>query len=378
MTDEKVQAAPAPEQEAPVPKIRLEHVSMRFGSFYAVRDICLDVAEGEYVTILGPSGCGKTSLIKVISGIWRPTEGRVLIDGRDVTDVPLEDRDVGYVFQNIALFPNMTNRKNAEYGPRVRGEDPEKRKETAEKYLKLVGMLDRAGMFPQELSGGEKQKVAIARALSSGSKIIMLDEPLSALDARVRMELRYEIRRIVKELGITILHVTHDQEEAMSVSDRIVLMKRGTVHETGSPLEIYRNPKTVFAAYLIGEINLLTGVIESRTMKGWTKVRLRGGKTVKAGPSSLQEGEAAVVAVRPENVYTTDDGIRAKVQGSVFMGTYWRVRVRTETDDNVEYNLSDNLDPPADGSIVRVSFNKEMTQVFQVPEEGLSEAISLE
>lgn len=374
MTEEDVNQ----EMTAKPPKIRLEHVSMRFGDFYAVHDISLEVAEGEYVTVLGPSGCGKTSLIKVISGIWTPTEGKVYIDGEDVTGVPLEDRDVGYVFQNIALFPNMTNQKNAEYGPRVRGIEESERKATAEKYLKLVGMLDRAGMFPQELSGGEKQKVAIARALSSGSKILMLDEPLSALDARVRMELRYEIRRIVKELGITVLHVTHDQEEAMSVSDRIVLMKRGTVHETGSPLEIYRNPKTVFAAYFIGEINLLTGVVDSRTMKGWTRIRLRGGKTVKAGPCPLAEGEPVVLAVRPENVYTTDDGIRAKVLGSVFMGTYWRVRVRTETDDNVEYNLSDNLDPPEAGSTVCISFNKEMTQVFLMPEEGLSEAISLE
>ena len=359
-------------------KIKLEHVSMRFGDFYAVKDINLEVEEGEYITILGPSGCGKTSLIRVISGIWTPTEGRVCIDDTDVTDVPLEDRDVGYVFQNIALFPNMNNMKNVEYGPRVRAKSPKEREETAGKYLQLVNMLDRAQMFPFELSGGEQQKVAIARARSSGSKIIMLDEPLSALDARVRMELRYEIRRIVKELGISVLHVTHDQEEAMSVSDRIVLMKAGTVHDTGSPIEMYREPQSVFAAYFIGETNLLEGYVDGRTKNGWTKVRLRGGKTVKAEKTDLSNGDPVVISVRPENVYTADDGLRAKIINVVYMGTYWRVRTVAETEDYVDYNVSDNLDPPKVGETVTIVFNKSMTQVFERPKEGLTEAISLE
>ncbi|MDD2626668.1 MAG: ABC transporter ATP-binding protein [Candidatus Methanomethylophilus sp.] len=360
------------------PKITLDHISMKFGDFYAVHDISLDVEKGEYVTILGPSGCGKTTLIKVISGIWHPTEGRVLIDGEDVTDVPLEDRDMGYVFQNIALFPNLTNLANVEYGPRVRAWPPEEQRTTAEKYLKLVAMLDRAGMFPGELSGGEQQKVAIARALASGSKILMLDEPLSALDARVRMELRYEIRRIVKELGITVLHVTHDQEEAMSVSDRIVLMRAGRVHDTGAPLDIYRNPQSIFAAYFIGETNLLEGYVSGWTKNGRTKVRLRGGHTVRAEKSAFATGDAVVISVRPENVYTADDGLKAKVVSVVFMGTFWRVRTVAETGDYLEYNVSGNHVAPRPGDQVMLVFNKRMTKVFARPAEGLEGAISLE
>ncbi|MFA6804839.1 MAG: ABC transporter ATP-binding protein [Candidatus Methanomethylophilaceae archaeon] len=359
-------------------KIELDGISMKFGDFYAVRNISLKVEEGEYITILGPSGCGKTTLIKVIAGIWRPTEGRVLVDGQDVTDVPIEDRDTGYVFQNIALFPNMDLMENVGYSPRVKDMPKDVTESVSTEYLELVKMLDRAGMFPGELSGGEQQKVAIARALASGSKMLMLDEPLSALDARVRVELRYDIRRLVKKLGITVLHVTHDQEEAMSVSDRIVLMRAGGIHESGSPLEMYREPKSIFAAYFIGETNLLECTVTDKSRTGKTTVRLRGGKSVKAARSELEEGDAAVISVRPERVYTATEGLKAKVLSVVFMGTYWRVRTVTETKDYVDYNISTDKVTPEIGSKVYLVFNKKATKVFKRPEKGLAEAIRLE
>lgn len=359
-------------------KIELDNISMRFGDFYAVRNISLKVEEGEYITVLGPSGCGKTTLIKVISGIWKPTGGKVLIDGKDVTNVPIEDRDTGYVFQNIALFPNMSINENVGYSPRVKDKTKEEIISISQEYLELVKMLDRSGMFPRELSGGEQQKVAIARALASGSKMLMLDEPLSALDARVRVELRYDIRRLVKKLGITVLHVTHDQEEAMSVSDRIILMRAGGIHEIGSPLEMYREPKSIFAAYFVGETNLLECTIVDKSKTGKTTVRLRGGRSVKASRSQLEEGDAAVISVRPEHVYAANDGLKAKVLTVVFMGTYWRVRTVTETRDYVDFNVSSSDDIPNLGDKVHLVFNKKATKVFKRPDEGLIEAIKLE
>ncbi|MDR0508722.1 MAG: ABC transporter ATP-binding protein [Candidatus Methanoplasma sp.] len=359
-------------------KIRLDNISMRFGDFYAIKNISLSIARGEYLTILGPSGCGKTTLIKVISGIWQPTEGKVFVDERDVTDVPIEDRDTGYVFQNIALFPNMTIKENVGYSPRVRNMPEEEIDQIAKDHLELVKMFDRAGMLPSELSGGEQQKVAIARALASGSKMLMLDEPFSALDARVRVELRYEIRRLVKKLGITVLHVTHDQEEAMSVSDRIILMRAGGIQEIGTPLDMYRNPKSIFAAYFIGETNLMECTVLDKTKAGRTVLRLRGGRTVRASKSSFYSGDPVVISVRPENVYTANDGLEAKVIGIVFMGTYWRIRTLAETSDYIDYNISANDEVPQIGDEVRLVFNKKATKVFERPEEGLEEAIKLE
>ncbi|MCL1978769.1 MAG: ABC transporter ATP-binding protein [Methanomassiliicoccaceae archaeon] len=359
-------------------KIKLENISMKFGDFYAVRNINLSISKGEYLTVLGPSGCGKTTLIKVISGIWKPTEGKVFVDGEDVTDIPMEDRDTGYVFQNIALFPNMTIKDNVGYSPRVKDLPAEEVDEIAKGHLELVKMFDRAGMFPSELSGGEQQKVALARALASGSKMLMLDEPLSALDARVRVELRYEIRRLVKKLGITVLHVTHDQEEAMAVSDRIILMRAGGIHEVGTPLDLYRNPKSIFAAYFIGETNLMECTVSGKTKTGRTVVKLRGGPTVRAAKSDFEKGDPVVISVRPEHVYTASDGIRAEVIGAVFMGVYWRIRTLAETSDYIDYNVSSNDEVPQVGEKVYLVFNKRATKVFSRPTEGLEEAIKLE
>ena len=359
-------------------KIKLDHISMRFGDFYAVRDISLDINNGEYVTILGPSGCGKTTLIKVISGIWTPTEGKVYVDGLDVTNVPMEDRDVGYVFQNIALFPHMNLKENVSYSPRVKDLGDDVMEERSTEYLELVNMLSRSGMFPKELSGGEQQKVAIARALASGSKMLMLDEPLSALDARVRVELRYELRRLVKKLGITVLHVTHDQEEAMSVSDRIILMRYGSIAEVGSPLEMYRHPKTVFAANFIGETNLMECTVSDKTKTGKTMVRLRGGQQVRVAKSEFREGEPVVLSVRPEHVYPATDGLAAEVLSVVFMGTYWRVRTVAETRDYIDYNVSADDSIPEVGDKVFLVFNKKASILFPRPKGGVEEEIKLE
>ena len=245
-------------------------------------------------------------------------------------------------------------------------------------YLQLVNMLVRAGMYPKELSGGEQQKVAIARALASGSRMLMLDEPLSALDARVRMELRYEIRRLVKKLGITVLHVTHDQEEAMSVSDRIVLMRYGTIAESGSPLDIYRKPSSVFAANFIGETNLMECTVSDRSKNGKTKVKLRGGREMRASKTDFNVGDPVVISVRPEHVYSANDGLEATVESIVFMGTYWRIRTLAESRDYVEYNVPADEEIPEVGDTVHLVFNKKAVTVFARPQGGIEEEIRLE
>lgn len=360
-----------------MPKVSLEDISMRFGDITAVSKMDLVIKDGEYVTILGPSGCGKTTLIKIISGILVPTEGRVLIDGKDVTGLPMEDRDNGYVFQNIALFPHLNLEKNVGYGPRVRDQSKEVQTEISEKYLELVNMLDRRYMLPGELSGGEQQKVAIARALASGAKLLLLDEPLSALDARVRVDLRYDIRRLVKDLGITVVHVTHDQEEAMSVSDRIVLMRNGRVVESDAPMNLYRSPSNIFTAYFIGETNLLLGAISRQDEKN-VYVMLRDGSEVRVKEAAFKRHDAVVLSVRPEYVYTANEGLRAVVESVTFMGTYWRISTMAESDDRVEYNLPLDSELPSIGDEVFLVFNRRMTMVYERPRQGLEEAIRLE
>ena len=350
---------------------------MRFGDITAVSNIDLVIKDGEYVTILGPSGCGKTTLIKMISGILVPTEGRILIDGKDVTGLPMEDRDNGYVFQNIALFPHLNLEKNVAYGQRVRDRPKETQQEVSHRYLELVNMLDRMQMLPGELSGGEQQKVAIARALASGSRLLLLDEPLSALDARVRVDLRYDIRRLVKDLGITVIHVTHDQEEAMSVSDRIVLMRNGGIVESDAPMNLYRTPNNIFTAYFIGETNLLLGAVSRRDEKN-VYVMLRDGSEVRVKETPFKRHDAVVLSVRPEYVYTANEGLKAEVEEIIFMGTYWRIRTTAVSEDKVEYNVPIDSELPCIGDEVFLVFNRKMTMVYERPRQGLEEAIKLE
>jgi ABC-type Fe3+/spermidine/putrescine transport system ATPase subunit len=360
-----------------MPTVSLKNVSMRFGTVTAVESMDLVIKDKEYVTILGPSGCGKTTLIKIIAGILEPTEGEVFIGETDVRGIPTEDRDIGYVFQNIALFPHLNVRDNVSYGPRVRDLPPAEVEGIWKEYLDLVKLLDRMEMFPSELAGGEQQKVSLARALASGSKLLLLDEPLSALDARVRVDLRYDIRRLAKELGLTVIHVTHDQEEAMSVSDRIVLMRNGKVVETGTPINLYRSPDNIFTANFIGETNLLEGSINERDESGIT-IQLRDGSLVKASAKFMDVEDAVVLSVRPEYVYTASDGVQAEVVSVTFMGTHWRIGTRTSSADDVDFDVQTSDKVPSIGDEVRLVFNKRMTMVYARPIEGIAEAIRLE
>jgi ABC-type Fe3+/spermidine/putrescine transport system ATPase subunit len=360
-----------------MPEVRLIDIEKRFGPVVAVTNVDLTIEDKEYVTILGPSGCGKTTLIKMIAGIWEPTRGRITIDGVDMKGVPIEERSLGYVFQNIALFPHLNVLDNVSYGPRVRVLGKEYVEEVPRRYLSMVNLLDKMGMFPSELAGGEQQKVSLARALSSGAKLLLLDEPLSALDARVRMDLRYELRRLAKDLGLTVIHVTHDQEEAMSVSDRIVLMRNGMIVEINSPEMLYKEPRTIFSANFVGETNLIEGRVVGTDK--FTEVSLRDGTILKLERGGFSKGEAVVISVRPENVYPSDSGMWARIIGSIFMGTYLRVTAQTEGDDIVEFDFPVSEDKVfSEGDNVWLQVNARMAILFRSPVEGIEEAVKLE
>lgn len=361
-----------------MPEVVLENITMRWGNVVAAEDVNLRIHDGEYVTILGPSGCGKTTLVRIIAGILKQTKGEVYIDGKSMANVPTEERDIGYVFQNIALFPHFDVLENVSYGPRVRNFDKAEWEKISHKYLELVKLLDKMEMFPSELCGGEQQKVSLARALSTGAKLLLLDEPLSALDARVRVDLRYDLRRLVKSLGLTTLHVTHDQEEAMSVSDRIVLMRNGRIVESDTPENMYMHPRSIFSANFIGETNLLEGVVKKADAVS-TVVELRDGTLVDAVPTEFNDGDPVVVSVRPENVYPGAVGLHAVVYSVTFVGTYLRVMAEADSDDRVEFDVPTTLEREYNkGDDVNLTIDKRSTIVYARTPGGIGEATRLE
>jgi len=361
-----------------MPQVELRNITMRFGKVVAVDEVNLTIADGEYVTILGPSGCGKTTIIRIIAGILEPTKGEVYIGGKGMKGVPIEERDIGYVFQNIALFPHFTVQSNVTFGPMVKDRSREEQQRTAHRYLELVRLLDKMQMFPSELCGGEQQKASLARALATGARLLLLDEPLSALDARVRVELRYELRRIVKQLGLTTVHVTHDQEEAMSVSDRIVVMRAGGIVESGTPQQLYTTPKDIFTSNFVGETNLLEGWVRERH-EGRSLIELRDESTITVEQCDYDEGDAVVVSIRPEFVFPYKDGLLSKIEHLTYMGTYWRVRAEARSEDRMEFDV-----PAMEGKLyhpgqeVYLMINRKAAVVFLRPREGIAEAVKLE
>ena len=239
--------------------LSLQHISKNFGEGDVLRDISLDVARGEFVTLLGASGCGKTTTLRIISGLETPDEGTVLLDGRDVTALPPERRPVNTVFQSYALFPHMNVEKNVAYGLRVRRMDKASIEKRVREMLELVQMADFAKRMPSQLSGGQRQRIAIARALAPEPELLLLDEPLGALDLQLRRQMQLELKRLQKKLGITFVYITHDQEEAINMSDRIAVMRGGRFEQLGTPEEIYDEPKTHYVAQFIGRSTILSG-----------------------------------------------------------------------------------------------------------------------
>jgi len=297
----------------------------------AVDNISLEIAQGTLVTLLGPSGCGKTTTLRMIAGLEMPTSGKVLIGGNDVTKLPATDRDVSMVFQSYALFPHMTVMENVSYGLKFSGFSKSETREKALAGLDLVGLADYGPRLPSELSGGQQQRVAVARALVLEPQVLLFDEPLSNLDAKLRRQVREEIREIQQNLGLTVVYVTHDQEEALAVSDRIIVMNEATIAQDGTPRDLYEQPASMFVADFIGEANSLPCKI-SEVKKGIAKVQL-GNYQLKLPARGLKTGEA-LLAVRPNRVLVGKEGDANSLPGKLvrltYVGNHLELTIETE------------------------------------------------
>ena len=287
--------------------LRIRRLTKKFGEFTALADISLDVLEGEFVCFLGPSGCGKTTLLRAIAGLDIQTAGTVEQGGADISALPPSERDFGIVFQSYALFPNMTVARNVAYGLESQRRSRAEVRDRVRELLDLVGLPDQGDKYPAQLSGGQQQRIALARAIAMSPGLLLLDEPLSALDAKVRARLRYEVKSLQRRLGITTIMVTHDQEEALTMADRIVVMNHGVIEQVGAPVEIYREPASVFVADFIGTMNFLSAEITGDAGTGGGGIRA-GGLALACDTSGHPEGERVTAAIRPEDIVLLDSG----------------------------------------------------------------------
>ncbi len=366
-------------------EVKVVNVSKRFGKkIVAVDNVSLQVYDKEYFSLLGPSGCGKTTLLRIIAGLVEPDEGEVYIDNKIVNKLPPEDRGIGFVFQTYALFPHMDVWDNVTYGPKVKAWEQTKSERIGREMLEMVHLYERQDAFPHELSGGMMQRVALSRALAAGAKLLLLDEPLGALDAKIRFELRYDLRRLVKDLELTAIHVTHDQGEAMAISDRIAVMKKGKILQVGTPRELYTNPQHIFVANFIGENNFLEGNVV-KTTDGKIQIELRGGLTVSGSDTTQKGGERVVLAIRPET-FTIEKGHKRRsnsllgvVERLRYEGTNVRYEVRLENEDVVLVVKPSLIEEWFNtGDQVTVSFPSEKSYVFAYPSRGLREELAVE
>ncbi len=348
--------------------LALKNVSKHFGNFTAVRDFNLDVKKGEFVSFLGPSGCGKTTTLRMIAGFEIPSSGEITINGADITNKSPNQRNVGMVFQSYALFPNMTVAQNIGFGLQVRKEKEADVKDRVAEMLSIISLESKADSYPYQLSGGQMQRVALARALAIRPEVLLLDEPLSALDAKIRVSLRGEIRSIQQKLGITAIYVTHDQEEALSLSDRIVVMNMGEMEQIGTPFEIYNFPTTVFTANFVGTLNTTSGEVLD-PIKGLVTVdgvRFESASDIK----SKRKGDKVRVAIRPERFNFVSQEKKANIldctiESINFLGSIVRIQVKIgNTKFFVDTFNNPFLDLPNIGAKDQVTCSKEAVLVL--------------
>jgi putative spermidine/putrescine transport system ATP-binding protein len=309
--------------------LELQSLYRSFGTFTALQGIDVSVGQGEFLSLLGPSGCGKTTALRLVAGFDRPDSGAILVDGKDLTGVPPNRRDMGMVFQAYSLFPNMTAEQNVEFGLRIRKHKRVSRSKRVAELLETVGLGHAGKRYPHQLSGGMQQRVALARALAIEPRVLLLDEPLSALDAKVRVQLREEIRRIQTQLGITTIYVTHDQEEALSISDHVAVMFGGRIEQVGTPVEMYGSPATPFVAEFIGTMNRLEARIAPNGAVHYADrlVPVDAARGRAEGDRVLVLVRPEVLAVEPVENGAAPDALVGEVVSHTFLGSVTRVRV---------------------------------------------------
>jgi spermidine/putrescine transport system ATP-binding protein len=364
---------------ADTPSVRLDRVTKRFGDFTAVREMELDIPRGQFFTMLGPSGCGKTTTLRMVAGFEDPSEGRVLLDGDDVTTLPAFKRPTNTVFQSYALFPHRSVEQNVAFGlQRQKVDKAEVRRRVAEE-LERVGLSGEAKRKPAQLSGGQQQRVALARALVNRPAVLLLDEPLGALDLKLRKQLQVELKRIQREVGITFIYVTHDQEEALTMSDKIAVINRGVVEQVADPETVYERPATTFVAGFIGVSNLMPGEVISANGAG-AQLRLDAGPTVRTPQSGgAASGERAHAVVRPEKLVLSGAGeagdsgrpsVEGQVESSLYLGTATQMVVRLGDGTRMTV-LVPNADAearrelPAAGDTARLSWSDENIHIVR-------------
>lgn len=366
-----------------MPDIRVINVTKKYGKIYALDNVSLTIHDQEYFSLLGPSGCGKTTLLRLIAGLIEPDSGEIYIGDRRVDKVPPEDRDIGFVFQTFALFPHMTAWDNVIYGPKVKNYDAKQAETIGHEVLELVKLNERLNAYPSELSGGMMQRIAVARALAAGAKTLLLDEPLGQLDAKVRNEIRYEIRRMAKDLKLTAIHVTHDQAEAMSISDRIAVMKEGKIVQVGTSQELYIHPNSLFVAHFIGESNFLEGYITK--INGESEIELRQSLRIKSiNTLSIKQGERVVLAIRPETCemkkghVIAENSLFGKVEKTTFEGIIVRYEIRLDNGDRFVINRPSLTEEWLTiGEEVTITYPLEKAHLFAYPSAGLTGEIAV-
>lgn len=304
--------------------LELHNIHQTFGDFQALKEISLSLEEGEFVCFLGPSGCGKTSLLRIIAGLDLPTAGQVWQAQKDITYMPVKSRDFGIVFQSYALFPNLTVADNIAYGLASQRVSAKERRARVKELLATVGLSGSEQKYPAQLSGGQQQRVALARALATSPGLLLLDEPLSALDARVRAHLRQEIKRLQEKLGVTTIMVTHDQEEALTMADKIVVMNHGVIEQVDTPQNIYENPTTAFVASFVGEMNFINGIV-NQCDESLQFAQLQ----LKADIVGRSHGESVTMAIRPEDIrFSSGEKNKNTMQAEVIHLEFLGPRVR--------------------------------------------------